>query len=112
VIFSDGRKLWKVSSVDDNVNLASFRALLEAYEYAIYLWGKDKSKIQDPKSKTRAKKGSEAPSKSRPKKVTEGKKTKVAGTGAKSRPSPGSKGGPATRARTKTASRTGSKPKK
>ena len=51
IVFSDGRSLRKVSSVDDNVNLASFRALLDGYEYAIYLWGKGESKIQDPRSK-------------------------------------------------------------
>jgi len=40
IVFSDGTSLWRVSSVDDNVNLASFRALLDGYEYAIFLWGK------------------------------------------------------------------------
>jgi len=40
VVFSDGKNLWRVSSVDDNVNLASFRTLLDGYEYAIYLWSK------------------------------------------------------------------------
>jgi hypothetical protein len=40
IVFSDGKSLWKVSSVDDNVNLASFQALLDGYEYAIYLWDK------------------------------------------------------------------------
>jgi len=45
VIFSDGRNLWKVSSVDDNVNLASFHALLDGYEYAIYLW--NNNRMQD-----------------------------------------------------------------
>ncbi len=40
IVFSDGKSLWKVSSVDDNVNLASFQALLDGYEYAIYLWNK------------------------------------------------------------------------
>ena len=42
IIFSDGKSLWKVSSVDDNVNLASFQALLDGYEYAIFLWDKEK----------------------------------------------------------------------
>ena len=40
IVFSDGKSLWKVSSVDDNVNLASFQALLDGYEYAVFLWGK------------------------------------------------------------------------
>jgi hypothetical protein len=39
--------------VDDNVNLASFRTLLDGYEYAIYLWGKGKAKGQRPKAKGR-----------------------------------------------------------
>jgi 2-isopropylmalate synthase len=41
IVFSDGRSFWKVTSVDDNVNLASFRVLLDGYEYAIFLWSKD-----------------------------------------------------------------------
>ncbi|UCG38537.1 MAG: hypothetical protein JSV00_10265, partial [bacterium] len=41
VVFSDGNNLWRVSAADDNINLASFRALLDGYEYAIYLWGKE-----------------------------------------------------------------------
>ena len=40
IVFSDGKSFWRVSSVDDNVNLASFRVLLDGYEYAIYLWSK------------------------------------------------------------------------
>ena len=53
IVFSDGASLWRVTSVDDNVNLASFRTLLDGYEYAIYLWGKGekKSKAQSPKPK-------------------------------------------------------------
>ena len=43
IVFSDGKSLWKVSSVDDNVNLASFQALLDGYEYAVFLWGKGES---------------------------------------------------------------------
>ena len=62
VVFSDGKYLWRVSSVDDNVNLASFRALLDGYEYAIYLWGKGsgqgkgpaKPKAQSPSTSAKA----------------------------------------------------------
>jgi len=46
IVFSDGKSLWKVSSVDDNVNLASFQALLDGYEYAIYLWGKGSASLK------------------------------------------------------------------
>ena len=79
IIFSDGKSLWKVSSVDDNVNLASFQALLDGYEYAIYLWRKGESKIQDPKSKkkakteTTAKKKTAAKTKAKPKTKTTAK---------------------------------------
>ena len=65
IVFSDGKSLWKVSSVDDNVNLASFQALLDGYEYAIYLWSE--SKIQDPKSKKREKPKAKATAKAKPK---------------------------------------------
>jgi hypothetical protein len=68
IVFSDGDNLWRVSSVDDNINLASFNALLDGYEYAIYLWGKSGSKIQDPKSKKKAKTKTKTTSKSKPKK--------------------------------------------
>ena len=37
IVFSDGRYAWKVTSTSDNINLASFKALLDGYEYAIYL---------------------------------------------------------------------------
>jgi 2-isopropylmalate synthase len=42
IVFSDGTYAWKVSSSSDNINLASFRALLDGYEYAIYLWSKNR----------------------------------------------------------------------
>jgi len=42
IVFSDGNYAWKVSSSGDNINLASFRALLDGYEYAIYLWSRNK----------------------------------------------------------------------
>jgi hypothetical protein len=58
IVFSDGRQVWRVSSTDDNINLASFKALLDGYEYAIYLWGKGGSKIQGPGFKGKAKAGS------------------------------------------------------
>jgi hypothetical protein len=49
IIFSDGNYAWRVSSTSDNINKASFQALLDGYEYAIYLWGKNK--VQSPKAK-------------------------------------------------------------
>lgn len=35
IIFTDGTKIWSVSSVSDNINKASFHALLDGFEYAI-----------------------------------------------------------------------------
>lgn len=53
IVFSDGTYTWKVSSTSDNINLASFRALLDGYEYAIYLW--NKNKVQSSGSKVQGK---------------------------------------------------------
>ncbi len=39
IVFTDGDLVWKVASSSDNINLASFRALLDGYEYAIHLKG-------------------------------------------------------------------------
>ena len=40
IIFSDGNNVWRVFSSSDNINFASFQALLDGYEYAINLQGK------------------------------------------------------------------------
>ena len=53
IVFSDGNFAWRVSASSDNINEASFRALLDGYEYAIYLWGKER--VQSPKSKVQRK---------------------------------------------------------
>ena len=53
IVFSDGNFAWRVSATSDNINEASFRALLDGYEYAIYLWGENK--VQGPKAKTQRK---------------------------------------------------------
>jgi len=99
IIFSDGKSLWKVSSVDDNVNLASFQALLDGYEYAIYLWSKGESKIQDPKSKGKPKTSS-----------SKAKKKPAAKPGAAAKT--GSKTGTPARLKAQSASRSKAKPKK
>lgn len=39
IVFSDGERTWRVTSADDNINLASFRALLDGYEYAVHVRG-------------------------------------------------------------------------
>lgn len=62
IAFSDGKTLWRVSSVDDNVNLASFRALLDGYEYAIYLWGKGRAQGAGRGAKGQPKAQSPSPS--------------------------------------------------
>ena len=35
IIFTDGKKVWKVYSLSENINAASFRVLLDGFEYAI-----------------------------------------------------------------------------
>ena len=100
IVFSDGKSLWKVSSVDDNVNLASFQALLDGYEYAIYLWDRKKTSPKRGgagegargKGKTQAKVQSPSPSAkaSGDKKPKEKGKAKAKAT-AKAKPKPKSK---------------------
>lgn len=35
IIFTDGNEVWKVYSSSENINLASFRVLVDGFEYAI-----------------------------------------------------------------------------
>jgi len=35
VVFTDGREIWSVTAVSENINMASFLALLDGFEYAI-----------------------------------------------------------------------------
>jgi 2-isopropylmalate synthase len=35
IIFTDGKKTWSVAAVSDNINMASFMALIDGFEYAI-----------------------------------------------------------------------------
>ncbi len=44
IVFSDGERVWSVSSSSDNINYASFQALLDGYEYAIHFQTKSKKK--------------------------------------------------------------------
>ena len=79
VVFSDGMYAWKVSSSSDNINLASFKALLDGYEYAIYLWSKNKiqGKVQSPGSRVQRKPKVQSPtSKEKSKAQIKGGKTK------------------------------------
>lgn len=84
IIFSDGNYAWRVSSSSDNINNASFQALLDGYEYAIYLWGKNKAGRTPPavdvpgRPKTR---GTKSREKSRPKSDRERKTTARGKTG-------------------------------
>jgi len=50
ITFTDGDLAWKVTSSSDNINLASFQALLDGYEFAVHLRDKEKTK-----SKTKSK---------------------------------------------------------
>jgi len=35
IIFTDGEKIWNVTAISANINMASFMALLDGFEYAI-----------------------------------------------------------------------------
>ncbi|MCX8123215.1 MAG: hypothetical protein N3F66_03515 [Spirochaetes bacterium] len=35
IIFTDGEQVWKVYAISENINAASFRVLLDGFEYAI-----------------------------------------------------------------------------
>ncbi|MCS7280942.1 MAG: hypothetical protein NZ583_04860 [Desulfobacterota bacterium] len=37
IVFSNGNDLWRVSEISENINAASFWALLDGFEYAIHL---------------------------------------------------------------------------
>ena len=37
IIFTDGTEMWSVAAVSENINMASFMALLDGFEYAILL---------------------------------------------------------------------------
>lgn len=51
IIFSDGEEAWSVSSSSDNINLASFQALLDGYEFAVHLRTSSKGKDQGVKNR-------------------------------------------------------------
>lgn len=36
IIFSDGARVWKVNALSENINAASFRGLLDGFEFAIH----------------------------------------------------------------------------
>jgi 2-isopropylmalate synthase len=36
IIFTDGSKVWKVNALSENINAASFRVLLDGFEFAIW----------------------------------------------------------------------------
>ena len=35
IIFTDGEKVWKVHSLSENINAASFKVLVDGFEFAI-----------------------------------------------------------------------------
>lgn len=39
IIFSDGASVWKVNALSENINAASFRGLLDGFEFAIHRHG-------------------------------------------------------------------------
>ena len=38
IIFTDGKDIWSVAAMSENINMASFLALLDGFEYAILAW--------------------------------------------------------------------------
>ncbi|MCX7857157.1 MAG: hypothetical protein N2513_04135 [Deltaproteobacteria bacterium] len=38
IVFSNGKELWRVSEISENINAASFMALLDGFEYAVHLY--------------------------------------------------------------------------
>jgi 2-isopropylmalate synthase len=63
ITFTDGELVWRVTSSSDNINLASFQALLDGYEFAIHLRASAKNKEQSTKTKTQTKPKSKAKTK-------------------------------------------------
>jgi len=110
IIFSDGDALWKAVSVDDNVNLASFKTLLDGYEYAIYLWGKkaDAAKTRGRGDTGKRGKGTAAPGRGRRGEGASGRKS----TAAKATPKAKPKAKPAAKAKPKAPAKPKAKPKK
>jgi hypothetical protein len=35
IVFTDGLEIWSVSEIAENINMASFTALLDGFEYAV-----------------------------------------------------------------------------
>ncbi len=44
IIFSNGADLWSVAAISENINMASFMALIDGFEYAIHLMGSENSR--------------------------------------------------------------------
>jgi 2-isopropylmalate synthase len=40
IIFTNGKEIWTVAGTSKNINMASFKALIDGFEYAIHLDGK------------------------------------------------------------------------
>jgi 2-isopropylmalate synthase len=51
IIFTDGTEIWSVTAVSENINMASFVALLDGFEYAILLKGRPTEIYQKKQSK-------------------------------------------------------------
>ena len=44
ILFSNGKEAWRVKAFSENINMASFLALVDGFEYAIYISREDKEK--------------------------------------------------------------------
>jgi len=47
LLLSDGDQIWKVSELSQNINQASFHALVAGYEFAIVDWKRRKKRLKD-----------------------------------------------------------------
>ena len=53
IIFTDGTEMWSVAAVSENINMASFVALLDGFEYAILLKGHPPAGTRPPPPPTK-----------------------------------------------------------
>lgn len=44
IIFTNGNDIWSVTAISENINMASFMALIDGFEYAIHLMGGETDK--------------------------------------------------------------------
>jgi 2-isopropylmalate synthase len=48
ILFSNGKDAWKVKAFSENINKASFMALVDGFEYGIYISRQEKNSSSSP----------------------------------------------------------------